>query len=298
MEITQKQKEILLGLLDKFIEVCEQNGFVYYLNGGSVLGAVRHKGFIPWDDDIDVYLFRSDYERIQQLSSEVWGTQYRLASWRTVKNYRYDFLKLENIHTTVIERYDPDYIGCVFLDIFPLDYVPDDANEREQYFVNLNRVRTSYLRRFFNPDCNCHSLFDVFTQKCFRAFTNDIALFERWEKIAASTGHSTIVSNSHSWYKRPVPIEYFADGVMLPFEGRMCRVPKEWDLYLKHRFGDYMQLPPEKQRHGHSFDYVNYEKHISDKEAKPILKILHQKYAYKVSIKREVKLFLHKLHLR
>lgn len=73
-------KKQLLYLLDTFVEVCQRNGLRYYLAGGSVLGAVRHQGFIPWDDDIDVYMPRNDYETLQRLPDSIWGAEMRLAS--------------------------------------------------------------------------------------------------------------------------------------------------------------------------------------------------------------------------
>ena len=119
-------KQLLLSLLDKFVAVCEQYHLQYYLAAGSVLGAVRHKGLIPWDDDIDVYMPRADYEKLQTIPDEVWGEDMRLATWRKTKNYTYDFLKLELTNTTVIERYHPLYVGGVFLDVFPVDVYPSD----------------------------------------------------------------------------------------------------------------------------------------------------------------------------
>ena len=102
MADSTSHKEILLKLLDRFVDVCEKNGLRYYLAAGSVLGAVRHHGIIPWDDEIDVFMPREDYELLQHLPDDIFGQGFRLASWKKTKNYTYDFLKLESLDTTIL----------------------------------------------------------------------------------------------------------------------------------------------------------------------------------------------------
>ncbi len=127
-----KQKQLLLQLLDKFVEVCVQNNLKYYLAYGTVLGAIRHKGIIPWDDDIDIQMPREDYLKLQQLPKSVFGDEFQLSTWSNTPNYPYDFLKLEKLNTTLIERLTKKvYIGGVYIDIFPLDGLASDKIEQQ-----------------------------------------------------------------------------------------------------------------------------------------------------------------------
>ena len=157
----EKVKQLLLKLLDKFVEVCAQNHLQYYLAGGSVIGAVRHKGFIPWDDDIDVHMPRPDYEKLQLLPDSVWGEDMRLATWRKTQNYTYDFLKLELLNTTVIERLHPNYVGGIFLDIFPLDFISDDKAEVLTFEKKMRKIEGRYIECTIKNDNECQSIWGI-----------------------------------------------------------------------------------------------------------------------------------------
>lgn len=291
----EKVKNQLLSLLDKFVAVCEENHLQYYLAGGSVIGAVRHKGLIPWDDDIDVHMPRADYEKLQSLPDEVWGENMRLATWRRTKNYTYDFLKLELTNTTVIERLHPDYIGGIFLDVFPLDYISSDKLKVESFEYAYRRIAEKYIRCTISNDNECKSIFDLMSLKIERLCYNHKKQMEKWEQLAMSFGNNrNKVCHSHGYfyYKGGMNIEWFKEGMLMEFEGRKVLVPSDYDAYLKHVFGDYMKLPPIESRKGHSFLYVNYDRRISREEANTVFAELHKRFAYKFSMKREIKYVL------
>lgn len=291
MEISTEQKKVLLGLLDKFVEVCEQNGLKYYLAGGSVLGAVRHKGFIPWDDDIDVHMPREDYEKLQHLPQSVFGVRYRLASWRTVKNYRYDFVKIEDLSTTLIERFHPQYVGAVFLDIFPLDAVNDNKKEHLKQLNKLNRLIRNYIDGYLKNDFECKTLVELFLLKIKRKVFLRPFLLEKWEKcVSLGWENHNFVADCHSpWKDRPLHKSVFGSGTKMIFEGKQYIVPSDYDTYLRHLYGDYMTLPPKDKRIAHGFEYVNYSQRLNDREAQSIFESILQKYKYHFSFKREIK---------
>lgn len=300
MQISDKAKECLLQLLDKFVSVCEEYGLQYYLAGGSVLGAVRHNGFIPWDDDIDVHMPRKDYEKLQTLPQSVWGELMYLATWHKTKNYTYDFLKLELANTTVIERLHPDYVGGVFLDVFPLDFISEDIEKIAFFESQLMKIENRYIRCTIANDNECHSIWDLLCLKFDRISYNHSKWMEKWESLAISFGENqNRFCHSHGYfhYHGGMDVDWFGSGVPFIFEGRNVLVPSKYDTYLKHVFGDYMQLPPVEKRVGHSFLYVNYDKRVSVDEANYILADLHKKHAYKFSLKREAKYILRKLKL-
>ena len=295
-----KVKQLLLKLLDKFVEVCEQNHLQYYLAGGSVIGAVRHKGFIPWDDDIDVHMPRADYEKLQLLPDSVWGDDMRLATWRKTEDYTFDFLKLELLNTTVIERLHPDYIGGIFLDIFPLDFISEDKEQVKSFEREYTKLENRYIRCTIVNDEECYSIWELLGLKIARRLYNHKKWMEQWERLAMSFGEKqNKVCHSHGYFydKGGMNAEWFGAGILMEFEGRQVLVPSNYDAYLKQVFGNYMKLPPLESRKGHCFLYVNYDKRISPQEAKVIFKKLHKQFAYHSSLKHDVNFILRKLHL-
>lgn len=295
MDGREKQKRVLLTLLDRFVNVCNANNLKYYLAGGSVLGAVRHKGMIPWDDDIDVFMPRKDYECLQKLPDSEWGKGYRLASWKKTKNYGYDFLKLESEETTLIERIHPDYIGGVFIDIFPIDRYPADT----EYISSLEREMEDIIGRMteceIKNDCECNSLFEWIGLKIKRLFYNHKATVERLERLATQAnekGELMADFHNYSFLRGGWRASFFGDGISMEFEGKQYVVPTEWDSYLTHVYGDYMTPPPIEKRGGHSFEYVNYDRRLSDEEIQIELKRIHKKRAYRFSFKKEIKSIL------
>ena len=285
-------KSILLELLDHFVEVCEKNGLKYYLGGGSVLGAIRHKGMIPWDDDIDINMPRDDYEKLQKLPDSVWGYTYRLSSWKNTKRYRYDFLKLEALNTTLIEKIHPDYVGGLFIDIFPLDKYPADDCYITKMENDLTREYTRLINCVIKNDNECKSLFELIVLKVKRLFYNHKRTVEEIERIAmASGGKGEMIADFHNYFycHGGWPANWFGDGVKKEFEGRMYFVPSDWDSFLTHMYGDYMTPPPVEKRYGHRFDYINCERRLSEQEARVEFRRIHKKYAYRFSIKKEFK---------
>lgn len=291
--ITSQQKKCLLELLDAFLEVCNKYNLTYYMAGGSCIGAVRHKGFIPWDDDIDVYMPRNDFEKLLALPDEVWVNNVQLCSIYKTKNYRYDFPKLELKNTTVIERLYPNYVGGVFLDIFPLDAVPTNEEDRKIQLGKLNKIVSNYVKSYIKHDSDCSNIIDLLFTKINRLFAGK-KFIKKWEKLVSKNpiDGDFVIDYHNYWSVGPVPYEYFKGGYEAIFEGRKVMLPAKYHNYLSHRFGDYMQLPPIEKRFAHKFDYVNYDRRISSDEANKILKGIHTRYKYRYSLKNEIKRFI------
>lgn len=295
MDGGEKQKKVLQALLDRFVRVCDANNLKYYLAWGSILGAVRHKGMIPWDDDIDVFMPRKDYECLQKLPGSKWGKGYRLASWKETKNYRYDFLKLESEETTLIERIHPDYVGGVFIDIFPVDLYPADPVYISNIERELKHIKDRIIECGIKNDCECNSLFELIGLKIKRFFYNHKATVNRLERLATRAhdeGEMMADFHNYSFLHGGWPASYFGEGTSMEFEGKQYIVPTEWDRFLTHIYGDYMTPPPIEKRGGHSFEFVNYDRRLSDKEIRIELRRIHKKRAYRSSFKKELKFIL------
>lgn len=243
-------KAVVLNVLFKIDDICRENGLVYYLQAGTLLGAVRHKGYIPWDDDIDIAMFRPDYDRLAQI---IQTGNYGLNFLRIEEcpDTIYAFGKICDTSTTLTEKNfrTPKGYGA-FVDVFPLDYAPDDFQEQERLRVKFERelklithsARTSY-ERSGNPlkdmeRCLAFWAAKPFnTQKLIRKLN-----MEFMEAVPAPTDYAGVL------WERSYPVEDLGEPSLVEFEGRMLMAPANPAAVLTALFGDYMELPPVEER--------------------------------------------------
>ena len=252
-------KKVELEMLEYIDEICKKEGLRYYLCGGTLLGAVRHQGFIPWDDDIDIFMPRPDYEKM--ICSVRNSPIYKILSDKD-KGYYYNFGKMVDTRTVLIEHHVNRIDGMgVFIDIFPVDGMPENAVEFDSQFEKLDKIR---------------SRINGFSQEKPRFRKNLFAYLNSWNlyvsnnrknlpkeqaayKILASQypydDSSNVYATGGSYKKKDIfPKEWLSDGIELEFEGRKFCAPSQYDKYLKQLYGDYMKLPPkEKQITHHMF---------------------------------------------
>lgn len=256
----QELKRIELDILKVFHSFCQENDIRYYLSHGTLLGAIRYKGFIPWDDDVDVLVPREDYERL--LSSFQDGERYRLFAYEKDPQYSYPFAKLCDMTTRKEENDVINSIGLgVDIDIFPLDWWDGDLEEARQEAKRINKYMFRLgLTKLSRPD----SLHPV------KRFIKGIVMF--FYKLRGSghyirkiTGECVKEGQKGSAYlgckawcvygeRGIIPAEAFGEPVDVAFEGEMFPAPKDWDTYLTCLYGDYLPEPPkEKQKTHHRF---------------------------------------------
>lgn len=296
-----KLKEALIHILDKFVQVCEKQHLRYYLAYGSALGAVRHKGMIPWDDDIDVYMPRKDYETIQQLPQSVWGGMI-LTSWRLTSKNQYHFLKLENPNTTLIEQLSPLYIGGVYIDIFPLDIAPINDELIKKQLDKIHNLESMYDILSIKQGRDVHGVKNYITYRLRHYIYAKKRIQDQWEEIACAyrDSDSKLCMNYHQvgdWRNKPMPISWFGAGNPMEFEGRKFLVPSNYDAYLTQIYGDYMTPPPEDQRGGHEYLYVNLNERIKGKHLKQVVREIKKKVSFKFSIRDEINYWQQKLKI-
>lgn len=232
--------ESQLNILRCVKRVCEKYGLRYYLAYGTLLGAVRHKGFIPWDDDIDVYISIKDMDRFIEAVNEEEG--FGIISAAAGMDY-YDMISLMYDRSNICDsNHFPMQISAgITIDIFPLFGLPSDQAELVEYVEELKAAEADMLNKMYDKDACAEAA---------RSF------FDRMGKYDIDT--AAYVGNVLSPYqtKEIFQAEWFGDGAMLEFEqGTFC-VPADYDSYLRAVYGDYMQLPPEEQRKGHHFYHV------------------------------------------
>lgn len=243
-------KSIELSILEHIDKTCRENGIRYFLSYGTLLGAVRHKGFIPWDDDIDICILRPDYEKFMKLASES-DTRFRLLHLSTDKKYYYEFAKVVDSKTQVFnEGLLPNENEGVWVDIFPIDKV-SYLRRTQRFLVKVAlacRILSVYRKfpakhsRLWHPIWLASKLIGP------RFFLHVTDFLSKHGKDSGTVGY--IASNGDAKYC--FGSEIFAESVSLPFEDKTFPAPKEYDRYLTCLYGDYMQLPPEDKRVTHS----------------------------------------------
>ena len=274
-------QEKQLELLKAFVNVCNKHNLTYFLVYGSALGAIRHKGFIPWDDDIDVGMPRKDYEEYIKLQSEYEGTPYFIQTFKSDPCYIYNYAKLRDSSTTFLENAFKNHRinQGVFIDIFPVDGMSRTVGPREKigrrnkftwrqvYFSYLPALRRKVHRRTFFKDillnivAGLTYIFDIahYRNKRVEKYVRKVPLEE-----AAMAG----ILFGFTYKINCMPAEIFKDTIEVPFEDTMVKVVKDYDKYLTLLYGDYMKFPPKEQQVGHHYnsgvsltqDYLDYMK--------------------------------------
>lgn len=263
-------KTIELEIFKSFIKVCEELNLRYYVVGGTLLGAVRHKGFIPWDDDIDVGMPRKDYEIFLEKGQELLPKEYFLQSIYTDDAYIQNYAKIRDNGTTFIETSakNLNINHGVFIDVFPLDYCEDTFKYRHifkpiNFFLNL-RISSE----FYVP--NRRAVLKIVSAVLKIIYPSVRKVVLKREKMLKQLENGSLMANyCGAWGEKEImPAEWYKEGTTLEFEGISVKVPKEYKKWLTQVYGDYMQLPPEEKRVTHHYtevidlnkSYLNYTK--------------------------------------
>ena len=233
-------KERLLSLFKSFQIFCDDNDLVYFAAYGTMLGAVRHKGIIPWDDDIDVYMPRESYNRLIKLIGNSINTDFEILSWHD-KGYHQVFVKVCDLHSTLCPFSNLSVIMGVFIDIFPLDRMTGPV-----WFCNYYSALYRNLIRVYKK--NEDNIFGLFLRSIIAAIEKGFL-----------TGKKT-VSSCGPYRKREVfSSVIFQDCLDVPFEGISIKIPSKYDMYLSQLYGEWRILPPENKRvSNHDIYYINF----------------------------------------
>ena len=249
--ITKARKEIWkieLDLLNKLTEVCNKYNLKFYADAGTLLGAVRHKGFIPWDDDIDVAMLRSDFDKLIKVAEKEFKEPYFLQSAYNEKGYARGHAQLRNSNTTAIleaeKQYNYKFNQGIFMDIFVLDAVPNNNKELEQEKRKVEKLNRIIINKM-NSNKKISSIKD-FLKKIYFSFFSLEKVFHKKEEILKSVDLDTTdniapLSFKFETKKRIRNKHLYDEIIFLDFENTKIPAPKEYDLYLKNRYGkDYM----------------------------------------------------------
>ena len=257
--------QVDIEIVKNVVDICKKHNLKYYMLGGTMLGAIRHKGFIPWDDDIDLGMPRDSYEKFLEIASNELKSNYKIVNYKTNPKYHYYITRILDTETKVIEeRIDNDiekYTNAS-IDIFPLDGTPNNLILRKIYFF-----RVLYHRALMSL---CYK--DSIDRKRKRGKIEQIVLkimekipiekmttpYKQKEKIdkilkSHDFNKSKFVGNIMGAYRTReiVPIEYYGNGRMYKFEDIELNGLQKYDEYLKYTNGDYMKMPPKDKQKTH-----------------------------------------------
>lgn len=263
----KKVQKAALNILDYFIEICDELNINYILLAGSVLGAVRHHGFIPWDDDIDIGVPRSQYDFLMSVLEKrnYSDSRFFLQDFRSDNKYAYGYAKLLLKNTSIIENGFPKIQSQngIFIDIFPLDDCPKDGRSRsdEIKFRLLNSE--IYRRLFYKTEINEIQKFkSKLVAILFAMISTKKIVSMRRKLVTKYFGKSNYLVNWFTTYEVNREIlenKNVVNPVQMKFEGRVVNVPSDWKRYLTELYGDYMKLPPLDKRNNTHLKKVVFE---------------------------------------
>ncbi len=245
-----------LDLLEHLIEVCNRHNLRYFMAYGTLLGTVRHGGFIPWDDDMDILMPRNDYDKLEEYKDE-FLYPFFLQTPNTDKYFAGSMIKIRNSETAFV---DPTYLRKnqrmnmgMSLDIFPLDHTrKGDADEIHEEIIPLTLKCSAYMKHdaILLSDTDRLQVEQNYDPQSIPADLykkiNDIA--SRYKNDSNADYLAQFVNTVYDVHRQLWPETYFEETIQLPFEGVMVSVPREYDECLKLTYGNYMELPPVSDR--------------------------------------------------
>lgn len=267
----RKLHQLELDMMLEIDKICKENNLIYYLMGGTLIGAVRHKGFIPWDDDIDLGMPRPDYEKFLKIAPQAFSQEYGILTPYNSKKYKFTFTKVINKKMRLLYKNSRNENKWnIWIDIFPLDSMPENRVHflLRKYYLLYRRgmVMLSAFDDVVSQEKKKRPLYErllMFAGKHidFSRILNtnkEIIKFDKaLKKYDFKKGPYMV--NAMGLYKFKTVFERAVYGkpTFLEFEGHMLRVPEQYDYFLKRLYGDYMKLPPENKRDHHKIEFVD-----------------------------------------
>lgn len=252
----RKIQLIDLEILRQLVKVLDEHKLQYYLIGGTLLGAVRHKGFIPWDDDMDIAMPRDAYEVFLKKYQKQLPKNYLVENYKNNFKFKYNITRICDMRYKVKELRNSDNLSSqtyVSIDIFPIDGVPNKNFERKLYYFNIlskrallsliNKNNIDYARK---RNVLEKLTISIGTKLPLKKYISANGLQFKIDQLLKKQNSKSLYAGTIMGAYRTleiVPRKYFGEGKLVEFEGSKFMGPKMADAYLTHMYGDYMQIP-------------------------------------------------------
>lgn len=277
-EETKQIWDVELRLLKKLLDVCEENNLKIWANGGTLLGAIRERGFIPWDNDIDVEMPREDYDKLQAIAPKVFHSPFFFQSGYTdLSPSGFSRLRMDGTTATLRSAVFRRQHHGIPLDIFPLDVLPDNIEERNQYLYIVRKYKR-HLFRFFDPQFsftnwgnNLQSIKTIVLILLKGGFKRYYSEFDQYLKRYKHTAYKDVSPIAFKYDEKFIrKLDWYAETLFFPFEDMTVPVPSGYHNILETEFGaDYMI--PQKVPSGHG-EYLYVSTTQSYKDIMPMLR--------------------------
>lgn len=259
-----KLHEVDLNITKQIVDIFLKHNLSYYMLGGTMLGAIRHKGFIPWDDDIDLGMPRQDYERFLEIATRELPSHFRLVTYKNTPSYQYYITRIQDTRVQVIEERINNDSKYTFasIDVFPIDGMPNNTFLRRWHCSRIlfhralmslsyrDSIDKKRKRNFLEA-----TLVSILEKIPFEKFINPYKEKQKIDNLLKKydISNSLYIGNIMGAYRTReiVPKEWYGSGKKYQFEDIELVGLSNYDAYLTHTYGDYMELPPEDSRKTH-----------------------------------------------
>lgn len=251
----------ILRIAEALDAVCKAHNLRYYIWAGTMIGAVRHKGFIPWDDDLDIAMPRADYNALIEHAHEWLPKPYELVCTETDVNYPLPFGKIQDASTTLIERMHLKYLGGIYIDVFPLDGVPNGWLARKLHFAKYEYYKRVLYLIHRDPYKHGHGPSSWVPLLCRKMYTMQ-GIQQKIRRLLQQYDYDQceLVADYDDGSRGTMRKQILGTPTAYKFEDAMLLGVADYHTYLSNKYGDYMTIPPHDSQRQHNFHYLDLEK--------------------------------------
>ena len=263
----------MLDMMKQLVSIFDENKIRYYMIGGTILGALRHKGYIPWDDDIDLAIPRDDYDRFLGMAEKILPQGLTLRTYYDDSYHHYYFARIVDTRYKILRQGSlKEREEELWIDLFPLDGLPRNALKRGIHKARLLRLKLLYHFATFDkvnlmrPNrplyqraiIKAYMIWPFKGKKSYKDILNKIDRILKKAPLDQSDDYMEFMGSSIP-FKETCPKEVYGEGRLYDFEDTQFKGPDDAEYYLKHVYGDYMALPPKEKRNYHAATFIKAE---------------------------------------
>ncbi len=257
-EILKKLQKYQIEILDEVVRICQKHKIQYFIIGGNLIGAIRHKGFIPWDDDLDIAMMREDYDKFLEVATQEIDKRMLVDYAENNEYYYLPFAKIRLRDSIYEEPEQKNYQGPkgIWIDIFPMD----NANQEDSLFIRWQTFLKESIHFINAIKANVTSEKNSIMKKIIRFIFKPISTQKlvrlqqkimKWENRKEAK-YCISFGARYGMRKQTMLKSVFLPATQVEYEGKMYDAPGNYEFYLKRVYGDYMTLPPEDKRVTHN----------------------------------------------